>query len=412
MTAKEPLSKIPADGTRRVEDYSQEPTQALLDSLYSFFELLGKRYNSTVHDEPLKVSVSRSEQKAGVVSKINSAREVTYRRLIVSTSHWAISIRAEEMAVRFFILPATELWSLPQSELSSREKLVLKVHDSESGAWVMNEVIVTADEMNALMRGLFKDVIRRSSSDFDSMTDAMRLIASGHSFSGSIRSLVEEKHALVQKIVNQQESILSQVTRELHDTVLGNVMLLKRSFAGAKPMPPNEVAAVLDQIAISIREVCQDLSPRDLMDCGLQLMLEELCTTFSVRSGCNCKFSPSGTIPEFSSEITLHIYRIAQECLTNVAKHSGATQVELSVTADNETFLLFVTDNGTGFGKDSPPERRKDSGLGAGILRERSELINCVFPCRIWVDSSPEKGTRVSMEIVLARHTVAKPQSD
>lgn len=384
-----------------------EATQALLDSLHSFFELLGKRYNSTVHEEPLKVTVQRTEQTnpATTASPQDARLRPRFRRLIVSTSHWALSIRADDIAVRFFIIPATELWGLPESELPSRERLTLKVHDSVAGTWAMNESLVTVDEMNALMRGLFKDVIRRTSSDFDSMTDAMKLIAGGGSFSGSIRSLVEEKHALVQKIVNQQESILSQLSRELHDSVLGNVMLLKRAFAGGKQMPPQEMAAVLDQIALSLREVCQELSPRDIMDCGLQAMLEELCTNFSVRSGCDCTLSHSGTPPEFTSEVALHIYRIAQECLNNVAKHSGATKVELSILADDKCFLMTVADNGAGFGAEQTGERRKEGGSGTGILRERAELINCLLPARIWVDSSPQKGTRVSLEITLTKQT-------
>jgi len=267
----------------------------------------------------------------------------------------------------------------------------------------MNDVIVTVDEMNALMRGLFKDVIRRSSGDYESMTDAMKLIAGGHSFSGSIKSLVEEKHALVQKIVNQQETILGQLSRELHDSVLGNVMLLKRSIASEKPMPHGELVALVDQIALSLREVCQELSPRDLIDCGLMPMLEELCENFSVRTGCACNFVHKGTLPVFPSEVALHIFRIAQECLNNVAKHSGATEAELKVTADSHSFVMCISDNGIGYEQERPSERRKEGGLGAGILRERAELINCTFPTRVWVDSYLKIGTKVTLEILLLR---------
>lgn len=166
----------------------EEPFDVLLQSLEEFFTLLVKRYNSTIDDELLQMSVQRQPQPSQGCS-----------RLIVATSQWALSVRGRKESVDCFIIPATEIMTLPNSELPSRNKLTLKVHDREIGAWTVSDVVVTGDEMNAVMRGLFKDVVSRTRSDLDGMPEPLRLIASGYSFAGAVRALMAEKQALVQK---------------------------------------------------------------------------------------------------------------------------------------------------------------------------------------------------------------------
>ena len=145
----------------------EQPFEALLLSLEEFFTLLVRRYNSTVEDELLHMSVQKTTHPNGD------------KRLIVATSQWAITVRGREESVDCFIIPATEIMTLPDSELPSRNKLTLKVHDRDLGAWTVSDVVVTGDEMNALMRGLFKDVVSRTRSDIDGMPEPLRLIAAG-----------------------------------------------------------------------------------------------------------------------------------------------------------------------------------------------------------------------------------------
>lgn len=367
------------------------PANLLLLSLQEFFSLLAKRYNSTVSDELMHMSVR----------SIGEAEDGDQQRLLITTSQWALSIRCRAKLVECFILPATELMNLPESELPSRNKLTLKVHDIEHGAWTFNDVIVTGDEMNALMRGLFKDVVSRTRSDIDGMPEPLRLIAGGYSFAGAIKSLVDEKHALVQKIVDQQEAILGSVARDLHDVILGNVMLMRRSLSGGNPLPAEEMTQILDEISANIREVCQNLSPRDLKDLGLRPLLEELCLTFARRTGYPCKFICPNQLPDFPTEVALHLYRIAQECLNNTAKYASASEVSLKIELAHEMLTMVVSDNGIGYDTAVQINRLKAGGTGFGIIRERAELINYVYPARIWLDSKVNAGTRITLEISL-----------
>lgn len=382
-----------AEGTT----HKEEPFDVLLQSLEEFFTLLVKRYNSTIDDELLQMSVQRQPQ-----TPHQSPQE--FSRLIVATSQWALSVRGRKESVDCFIIPATEIMTLPNSELPSRNKLTLKVHDREIGAWTVSDVVVTGDEMNALMRGLFKDVVSRTRSDLDGMPEPLRLIASGYSFAGAVRALMAEKQALVQKMVDQQEAILSSLAREIHDVVIGNVMLLKRNLsskAGKAAINEEEARAILDEISEKLREICQDLYPRDLKDCGLRPLLEELCDAASSRIGCPCHFHAPETLPDFPTEVALHIFRIAQECLNNTAKHASASMASINIEADHGVFNMTIRDDGKGYKTSEAAQARTTAGgSGTGIIRERTELISVVYPAKIWFDSQPQKGTKIVLEVL------------
>ena len=381
---------------------SRQAIEGIFNSLQTLFQKLASDYNTTIAHEPLMVTVRRLP--TGEPEDTLSKKEA-HLRLIISTSYWALSIRGANGTVEFFTLPATEVPTLRGAELPSRGKLRLTLaeHGSEP-LWLMDGVQVNSDEMNTLMRSLFKDLVLRTRADFDRMPESMRLVAGAQSLTRSVRSLLGEKNALVQKIVNQQEDIQNEVARELHDAVLGNVMLLKRSLSSgtAKKMPDADMIAILDEIATRLRELCQDLSPRDLKDCGLLPMLEELCANLRTRTGLDTTFDCPETIPQFPDEVALHIYRIAQECFNNITKHASASAVQLKITVQKGLYTMVVKDDGKGFDVAVPALRTGNSGSGTSIIRERAELIECLYPTRVWIDSQPGSGTSMTLEIMFA----------
>jgi signal transduction histidine kinase len=381
---------------------ARQATEEIFNSFQTLFEKLAGDYNSTIPHEPLMVTVRRLPLSE---PEDSATKKEPYLRLIISTSFWALSVRGANGTVEFFTLPATEVPTLRGAELPSRAKLRFTLQDhSVDTVWLMDGVQVNSDEMNTLMRSLFKDVVLRSRADFDQMPESMRLVAGAQSLTRSVRSLLGEKNALVQKIVNQQEDIQNEVARELHDAVLGNVMLLKRSLSSgsAKKMPDADMIAILDEIATRLRELCQDLSPRDLKDCGLLPMLEELCVNLGTRTGLNTTFDCPESIPEFPDEVALHIYRIAQECFNNITKHASASAVQLKITVQKALFTMIVKDDGKGFDVAVPAARTGSSGSGTSIIRERAELIECIYPTRVWIDSQPGSGTKMTLEIMFA----------
>ncbi len=355
-------------------------TPELLVQLESFFSELAEEYNRTVSQEPLMITVRRMTAPD---------------RLMVSTLLWSISLRCIDAFVECFLVPAAELSALMEAELPSRCKLRLLL---ESKGLMLDGSPLSVQELITLMRSLVKDLITRSQGQFEQLPDSVRLMYGGQSLTGSVRSLVAEKHVLVQKIVNQQEAILSQVARELHDTVLGHMMVLERSLTGGRRMPDAEMILLVREAAVQLREVCHDLYPRDLKDCGLAVMLQELCTKLHERIGCDCEFVCQGNMPDLTDEVQLHIYRIAQECCNNIAKHSSASKVKMTLCVEGNLFSLVVADDGKGFEHSSVTQQRS-GGTGSSIIRERTELIDCVLPASLWVNSSLGEGTTVTLRI-------------
>ncbi|CAN5243173.1 hypothetical protein BH10CYA1_BH10CYA1_09140 [soil metagenome] len=370
-----------------------ELAETMISSLEVLFESLSKEYNSSNSQEPLMVAVRRPKSE-----------DEEIQRLIVATSYWAMSVRGSNDVVEFFTLPATELSSLRNAELPSRCKLRLTIveHGDAEASCMMDGLPLTAEELTTLLRSVFKDLNNKSRADFDQLPESVRLLSGAQSLTRSVRSLLGEKHALVQKIVDQQEAIQGQIARELHDAVLGNVMLLKRSLSGAKRMPDSEMIEILTEISSRLRELCQDLSPRDLKDCGLQPMLEELCSNMVKRTDLTCEFDCPVAIPSLPDEVALHIYRIAQECFNNIAKHASAQTVTLSICVQKGLFTMTIKDDGKGFDADVTPERTNKGGIGTSIIRERADLIECIYPTRIWIDSNQGKGTQITLEIMYA----------
>lgn len=368
-------------------------TKALMKSLDVMFEQLTREFNAGVADEPLQLTVQTPLVSNDTTN--GASKSSRYDRLIVSSSFWTLSIRAASGTIEFFLLPSCELPNLEQGELASRAKLRLTF--TKQTGWSMDGLPVSETELNTLSRSLLKDLIVRSQGDYELLPESTRLVHGGLSLTRSVRSLVAERHALVQKIVNQQESILSQVARDLHDAVLGNVMLLERSIGSDESLPPEEMKKVLHEISTNLREVCHDIYPRDLKDLGLAVLLEELCASFTGKTGVQAQFTASGETPDLPDEVSLHIYRIAQECFNNIGKHASATSVALNLKTDDGTLSMQITDNGKG----RDPDAIATKGTGTSIIKERSELINCLFPCKVSFDSSSD-GTSVCLEILFS----------
>jgi signal transduction histidine kinase len=95
-------------------------------------------------------------------------------------------------------------------------------------------------------------------------------------------------------------------------------------------------------------------------------------------------------------EVSLCLYRVTQECLNNVAKHSGARKVTVAIRGDKDGILLSVADNGKGF---DPSLLADQSGLGIVGIRERVRLVDGI----VSIDSQPGRGTQIDVRVPLTK---------
>jgi PAS domain S-box-containing protein len=212
--------------------------------------------------------------------------------------------------------------------------------------------------------------------------------------------------ALAARLANVEETGREQLARELHDQVCQSLTALSLTLTLLQTqMPPRAAAklrgrmagavALVDQMGETIRDVMAELRPPMLDDYGLLSALNWYGTEFSDKTGIGVNVQGQEAVPRLAAPVELALFRIVQEAMANVDKHSRATEVVLTETEDNGTVRLVIADNGVGFDQErlGQPEGRHLWGLMT--MSERAAAVG--GRCRI--DSQPGQGTRVVVEV-------------
>ena len=211
-----------------------------------------------------------------------------------------------------------------------------------------------------------------------------------------------EIHDLARAASQAREQEKSRIARELHDE-LGQALTalkidvgwLRESLAGAPEPVARKLASMqvlLDGTVASARRISADLRPLMLDDLGLTAAAEWLVENFRNRTGIACELALGASGLDLPDPHATTVFRVLQECLTNVAKHAEATQVEVSLAREDGHVTLTVSDNGRGFDTGAP---RPGGSFGLLGLRERALLIDG----QVSLEAAPGRGTRVELRI-------------
>jgi signal transduction histidine kinase len=219
-----------------------------------------------------------------------------------------------------------------------------------------------------------------------------------------MRSGERKLKALSDRLLTVQEEERSRIARELHDDLGQSLTALKMDVIGllkATAQPP-EVAPIrgrilrtLDATVASVQQISSELRPSVLDDLGLIAAIEAEARLFEERSGIECEVSVGGDVPIDDDCIT-PIYRIVQEALTNVARHSNATRTEVRLHTGDGNLLLEIRDDGRGL---TGREIGDSMSLGLIGIRERADLIGG----KVQFEGVEGRGTIVSVRVPLPR---------
>ncbi|MFC0863077.1 histidine kinase [Sphaerimonospora cavernae] len=213
-------------------------------------------------------------------------------------------------------------------------------------------------------------------------------------FNSMLDRLESERSASSAHALAAQEGERRRIARELHDEIGQSLTVallsLKRVVDRAPDDLCEELCAAQETVRSSldeVRQVARRLRPGVLEDLGLQSALNALSSEFSQVNQVPITRAVDPGLPDLSEDVELVIYRIAQESLTNVARHARAGHVELSLTAGDGDLTLRVTDDGRG--------GARQEGAGIRGMRERAHLIGA----RLTITSPPGGGTDVRLVI-------------
>jgi two-component system, NarL family, sensor histidine kinase UhpB len=148
----------------------------------------------------------------------------------------------------------------------------------------------------------------------------------------------------------------------------------------------------IEDSAAAMRRIIADLRPRVLDDLGIIAAVKALLHNLAARTGLEVEFVGQGDLDSIADVTKTALYRMLQECLTNVTRHAGATTVDVTLRADDSNIEMTVVDNGRGFAPQAQFERGSFGLFGLG---ERAGQLGGA----VVVDSAPGKGTRVVVRL-------------
>jgi two-component system sensor histidine kinase UhpB len=340
------------------------------------------------------------QEPAELLRRLSTIEEAVHRTLQAARSgadpeRWT----GAKVAVENFITEARKLLSDPSqakpppSFYHAHEELSTEISKLVTASYqtaIEEEALVSADHRRQLHRALILLGIALGCSIACALATITIAVKAFHRLTWQAGELSR----LSAHVIEGQEQILRQFSRELHDEFAQGLTAIEANLATVPTDSPDAAARVEDCTLLvkdlmgNIRELSQLLRPSGLDDFGLAPCLQMLSESFSQRTSVAVErqIEFEGRLP---GQTETHLYRIAQEALTNVARHSGATLVRISLAARENILRLVVADNGPGM-------KRSNGGFGLAGMRERMHAAGG----NLWVLSGSQ-GVTVVAEVRL-----------
>jgi signal transduction histidine kinase len=210
---------------------------------------------------------------------------------------------------------------------------------------------------------------------------------------------------LISELVEAQEQERARIARELHDNVGQKLALLQMALDQIAGSPCQQHSTQVQQLSVQIGEIARDLHevshqlhPSRLEILGLIGAIRALCGETSRQSRIAITFANDADLPHpVGPTESLCMYRIVQEALHNVVKHSGATRASVRLVRRPDALELVVADTGRGFDKSGATH-----GLGLTSMRQRAQLLSGDFT----IHTSSRRGTCIYVRIPLERRAL------
>jgi signal transduction histidine kinase len=211
---------------------------------------------------------------------------------------------------------------------------------------------------------------------------------------------LREMSARMQQDIEEERKRISQ---SLHDEMGQNLTALQLDAGWIKRYCSNEPAVLevvdrmqqgIQESAAAMRRIVADMRPRVLDDLGITAAIKGLVKDVSTRTGIDVAFVPKGDLDNVEDAVKTGLYRMLQECLTNVARHAQAKSVDIVLLATEHRIEMTVIDDGCGF---DPEVRSKRGSFGLFGLGERAAQLGG----DVTVVSAPQAGTRITVRLPL-----------
>lgn len=222
---------------------------------------------------------------------------------------------------------------------------------------------------------------------------------------------MQQRQIMGLRIIKAQEEERQRVARDIHDgpaQSMSNVVLkaeicerLVSVDIGKTKDELYKLKGIVRESLQDVRKIIYNLRPMSLDDLGLVPTLQRLVLTFGDETDVEVSFNKNGVFDDIKPVISLTLFRIVQEALSNISKHAEAQNVAVNLEFKDEEIKLYIYDDGKGFDLESVKEKGEgiNSGFGLFSMRERVELLSGEFN----ISSEPGKGTRLNIAIPMIK---------
>ena len=302
-----------------------------------------------------------------------------------------------------------------EEEARSQIRLSLQARESSLSTLVAR-LLVQNNETEAAVAGQVQDIydrVQRQVYWFLAATlvaiaaTSLYLIRANRRVLAELASLADERRGVAHQLIATREATLREISRELHDE-FGQLLTAMGSMLGraSKQVPEGsplrgdlrEVSEIAQSALDSVRGRSQSLHPSILEELGLESTIDWYLSTVQKQFGIEVSYQRLGERAIVDEHTAIHVYRVLQEALANVARHSGARHAFVRLRATTDNLELEVEDHGRGIVADV--SRR---GLGLVAMRERAALLGGTLEFL----QPPQGGTLVRLKVPIAGRTAA-----
>jgi len=212
--------------------------------------------------------------------------------------------------------------------------------------------------------------------------------------------VIAEREAGIKAIFEATENERKRIASDLHDGVGQQLSGLKLAFsklgAEIKSETPTQeervdrLAQVIDEACVDVRTISHEMMPKSLGEFGLVSAIDDMLQKSLKISGIAYEFEPMGVDSRFDEQTEISLYRVCQELVNNVVKHSEASQVDIQLYKAGAQLIMMVEDDGKGI-----PEQITSNGIGMKNMRNRISSLKG----QLSIEPGPEKGTVVTVRV-------------
>ncbi len=304
-------------------------------------------------------------------------------RVMGGESPASIPFGGEQAYVSAYDHRELERWNIPETTVPADAEIRYRRPSFwETYRWAIIGVIILVTAETLLILGLLINVRRRRTAE------------------GSLRQRENELTTLTGRLIHTQEEELTRLSRDLHDDLTQQLAalaidagMLEKTLRPLQPQASQELADLktgLIEVSNEVHTLSRQLHPSILDDLGFVQAIQSECDMFSKRTGIAVSFEPGDISDSIPRDVALCLYRVLQEGLQNIAKHSKSSKAQVVLQEPPAGVHLSIRDSGIGF---DLKEVAGKGAIGLSSMRERVRLVNGTLT----TVSEPGKGTEIQV---------------